>query len=150
MEDSDSDYMHAKRVCKDSKVKILGGYHDLYLKSDALFLTDVFENLSIKVFKISLKIYHLDPVKFLSHSLILLFQKYQAKFNALFCYENSKQKNKRERHQIEFNQSSNIDLQDFMNLCKKCTAKPYSFLVIDTTLSSDNSLRFRKNLFEKI
>ena len=76
MEDSDSDYMHAKRVCKDSKVKILGGYHDLYLKSDALFLTDVFENLSIKVFKISLKIYHLHPVKFLSHSLILLFQKY--------------------------------------------------------------------------
>ena len=76
MEDSDSDYMHAKRVCKDSKIKILGRYHDLYLKSDALFLTDVFENLSIKVFKISLKIYHLHPVKFLSHSLILLFQKY--------------------------------------------------------------------------
>ena len=37
-----------------------------------------------------------------------------------------------------------------MNLYKKCTAKPYSFLVIDTTLVSDNSSRFRKDLLEKI
>ena len=29
--------------------------------------------------------------------------------------------------------------QNFMNLYKKCTAKTYSFLVIDTTLASDNS-----------
>ena len=36
-----------------------------------------------------------------------------------------------------------------MNLYKKCTTKPYSFLVIDTTLTSDNPLRFRKNLFKK-
>ena len=56
--------------------------------------------------------------------------------------------NKRELQQIAFNHSSDIDFQDFMNLYKKCTAKPYSFLVIDTTLVSDNPLRFRKNLFE--
>ena len=37
-----------------------------------------------------------------------------------------------------------------MNLYKKCTAKPYSFLVIDNTLASDNSLHFRKNLLERI
>ena len=37
-----------------------------------------------------------------------------------------------------------------MNLCEKCTAKPYSFLVIDTTLASNNSYRFRKNLSERI
>ena len=37
-----------------------------------------------------------------------------------------------------------------MNLYKKCTAKPYSFLDIDATLASDNLLRFRKNLSEKI
>ena len=37
-----------------------------------------------------------------------------------------------------------------MNLYKKCIAKPYSFLVIDTTLASDNSSRFRKNLLERI
>ena len=37
-----------------------------------------------------------------------------------------------------------------MNLYKKCTKKPYSFLVIDTTLASDNYSRFRKNLLETI
>ena len=58
--------------------------------------------------------------------------------------------NKREVQQIAFNHSSDIDFQDFMNLYKKCIAKPYSFLVIDTTLASDNSSRFRKNLLERI
>ena len=37
-----------------------------------------------------------------------------------------------------------------MNLYKKCTAKPYSFLVIDATLASDNLLRFGYNLSERI
>ena len=58
--------------------------------------------------------------------------------------------NKRELQQIAFNHSSDIDFQDFMNLYKKCTAKRHSFLVIDTTLVSDNSLRSRKNLLERI
>ena len=46
---------------------------------------------------------------------------------------------KRELQQIAFNHSLDINFQDFMNLCKRCTAKPYSFLAIDTTLASDNS-----------
>ena len=58
--------------------------------------------------------------------------------------------NKREFQQIVFNHLSDIDFQDFMNLYKKCTAKPYSFLVIDTTFASGNSLRFRKNLLERM
>ena len=56
--------------------------------------------------------------------------------------------NKRELQQIAFNHSSDIDFQDFMNLYKKCTAKPYFFVVIDTTIASDNFSRFRKNLLE--
>ena len=51
--------------------------------------------------------------------------------------------NKRELQQIVFNHSSDIDFKDFMNLHKKCTAKPYSFLVIYATLASDNPLVFR-------
>ena len=43
--------------------------------------------------------------------------------------------NKRELQQIAFNHSSDIDFQDFMNLYKKCTANPYSFLVVDNTLA---------------
>ena len=56
--------------------------------------------------------------------------------------------NKRELKQIALNHSSDIDFKDFVKIYKKCTAKPYSFLVNDTTLSSDNHLRFRKNLLK--
>ena len=52
--------------------------------------------------------------------------------------------NKRELQQIAFNHFPDIDFQDLMNLHEKCAAKPYSFLVTDTTLISDNRLRFRK------
>ena len=63
MEDiADADYMHAKRVFKDFEIKYFGEYHYLYLKSDTLFLVDVFENFR----KMCLKIYYLDPAKFLS------------------------------------------------------------------------------------
>ena len=36
-----------------------------------------------------------------------------------------------------------------MNLYKKWTAKPYSFLVIDTTIASDDPLHFRTNILKK-
>ena len=54
--------------------------------------------------------------------------------------------NKRELQQITLNHSSNIDFKDFMKIYKKGTKEPYFFLVNDTTLSSDDPLRFRKNL----
>ena len=46
--------------------------------------------------------------------------------------------NKRELPQIALNHSSDIDFKDFMKIFKKWTAEPYSFLVSDTTLPSDN------------
>ena len=58
--------------------------------------------------------------------------------------------NKRELQQIALNHSSDTDLKDFIKICKKCTAEPYSFLVNDTILSSDTLLRFRKHLLKKI
>ena len=58
--------------------------------------------------------------------------------------------NKRELQQIAYNNSSDIDFKEFIYLYKKYTAKPYSFLVIDATLPSDNPLRFKKNLLEGI
>ena len=45
MEDiTDGDYVHAKRVFKDFKIKKLGEYHDLYIQRDTLLLGDVFQN----------------------------------------------------------------------------------------------------------
>ena len=53
----------------------------------------------------------------------------------------------RELQKIAINHSSDNNTKDFINIYKKCTDKPYSFLVNDTTLSSDDSLRLRKNLY---
>ena len=65
MEDiTDADYVHAKRVCKNFIIKILGEYYDLYVLSDALLLADIFENFR----KMSLEIYERDPAKSFSVS----------------------------------------------------------------------------------
>ena len=73
----------------------------------------------------------------LSHNLTLKCQKFIMKIL-----------NKRELQQTALNHSSDIDFKDFTKIYKKCTAETYSFLVNDTTLPSDNPLRFRKNLFK--
>ena len=58
--------------------------------------------------------------------------------------------NKKELQQIAINHSSDINTKDFANIYRKCTTEPYSFLANDTTLASNNPLRFRKNIFEHI
>ena len=57
---------------------------------------------------------------------------------------------KKEFQQIAFNNSVDIDSKYFLNLYKWCTSKTYYFLVNDTTLASDNPLRYRCNLLERI
>ena len=52
--------------------------------------------------------------------------------------------------QITFNHAPDMGFQGFINLYRKCATKPYSFLVIDTTLASDISLPFRCNRLEII
>ena len=54
--------------------------------------------------------------------------------------------NKKELMQIAINHLSDISTKDFIEIYRKCTDKPYAFLVIETTLPSNNLLRFRKNL----
>ena len=54
--------------------------------------------------------------------------------------------NKRELMQTAINHSSDINVKDFIEIYRTCIDKPYSFLVIDTTLPSNNLLKFRKNL----
>ena len=55
---------------------------------------------------------------------------------------------KNELQQIAFNHSPDIEFQDFVNLYEKPNAEPYSFLIVDTTLPLDNSLRFRKDVLK--
>ena len=56
--------------------------------------------------------------------------------------------NRREFRDIAMNHSSDISTKDFINIYRECAVEPYSFLVIDTTLVSDNPLRFRKLFLE--
>ena len=58
----DIDYRHGNNVFKRFKLKNLGEYHDLYVQSDTLLLADVFQNLR----NTCLKVYELDPARFLS------------------------------------------------------------------------------------
>ena len=58
--------------------------------------------------------------------------------------------NRKELQNIAINHSADIDYQNFMKIYRACTREPYSFLTIDTTLSSSNPLRFRKNLFDTL
>ena len=55
--------------------------------------------------------------------------------------------NKRELQQIAIDHSSNINTKVFIKIYNKCTDEPFSFLVNNTTLSLDNPLRFRKNVY---
>ena len=47
-----------------------------------------------------------------------------------------KTSNKQELDRIAFNNSADVEFQSFINLLIKYTAKPYCFLVIDTTHAS--------------
>ena len=55
---SEEDYLHAQNVWKIFKMKTMRDYHDLYLKSDVLLLSDVFENFR----DVCQDNYSLDPI----------------------------------------------------------------------------------------
>ena len=59
---SDCDYEFYKEICNTFGIKTLGDYHDLYLKSDVLLLSDVFENFRETCFQY----YELDPAHYFS------------------------------------------------------------------------------------
>ena len=85
----------------------------------------------------------------LSISLVFITQSYfsvpkEVRLNATH-YLIMRIHNKRELQKIATNHSADIDYEDVMKICGKCTSEPNIFLTIDTTLPVDDSLRFRKD-----
>ena len=58
----DTEYERAFKIWDHFKIKNLGQYHDLYLQTDVLLLTDVFENFRKKC----LEDYQLDPAHYIT------------------------------------------------------------------------------------
>ena len=57
---SDEEYERAQKIWEHFGIRTLGQYHDLYLKTDVLLLTDVFENFR----ELCLEYYELDPAHY--------------------------------------------------------------------------------------
>ena len=131
----DDIYKNIEEYDPNKKRKILIVFDDM--------IADMLSNKKLNPIVTEIFILHRKP----NISLVFITQSYFAlpksiRLNSTHYFV-MKIPNKRELQQIAFNHSSDIDFQDFMNLYKKCTAKPYSFLVIDTTLTSDNPLPSR-------
>ena len=105
---TDADYVLAKRVCKDFEIKELGENHDLYIKSNTLLLSDVFENF----WNMCLDIYELAPLKFLATPVLAwqaALKKGQSKIRSSNWYRSVS--NDRERLEKEY-----VTL--FLSICK--------------------------------
>ena len=93
----------------------------------------------------------MQEIKYITciYHIVLFFcsKRTQIKFYTLLNNEHS---NKTELQQIAINHSADIHYKDFVKIYRKCTSEPYSFLTTDTTLPSNNSLRFRKNLLHPL
>ena len=58
--------------------------------------------------------------------------------------------NKRKLQNIATNHSADIDYKDFIKIYNKRAIEPYSFMTFDTTLPTNNSLKFLKKSFRSI
>ena len=81
----------------------------------------------------------------LNISLVFITQSYfkvpkDGRLNTTYFFI-TKIRDEREHKQIAINHSSDISAKDFTNIYRKCTVEPFSLLVNDTTLTSDNPFR---------
>ena len=138
----DDIYKNIEQYSPNKKRKILSFFDDM--------IADMLRNKQLNPAETELFI----RGRMLNISLVFITQSYFAVAKNIglisMHYFIMKIPNKQELQQIAFNHSSDIDFIDFMNIYKKCTAKPYSFLVTDASIASDDPSRFRNNLLERI
>ena len=122
---------------KERKRKILIVFDDM--------IADIMSN---KNFKAIIKELFIRCRK-LNVSIVFITQSYfrtskDARLNSTH-YVIMKIQSKKELQSIAQENCGDIDLKDFLNMYQKFTNDLYSFIIIDTTLPSRHSMRFRKN-----
>ena len=85
----------------------------------------------------------------LNISIVFMTQSYirtpkDARLNSTY-YVIMKIQSKKELQNIAQENSGDIDFKDFLKTYKDYTSEPYSCMIIDTTVPSNNPMRFRKN-----
>ena len=80
---------------------------------------------------------------FITQSYLSFIKGCKPKHHTLFHDEDSI---KQVIQQFSIDHLSDTDSKDFMKIHRKCTAKKYFLFVTESILSSNDSLRFRRNL----
>ena len=136
--DMDNVYENIDEYNIDKERKILMVFDDMIADMiDNKDLNSIVTNLFIRCRKVNLSL------AFIRQSYFKVLKNVRLSTTHFFIM---KIPNKREFQQIALNYSSDISTRELIQIHKKFTAEPYSFLVNDTMLASDNPLRFRKNL----
>ena len=136
--DMDNVYENIDEYNIDKERKILMVFDDMIADMiDNKDLNSIVTNLFIRCRKVNLSL------AFITQSYFKVLKNVRLSTTHFFIM---KIPNKREFQQIALNYSSDISTKELIQIHKKFTAEPYSFLVNDTMLASDNPLRFRKNL----
>ena len=136
--DMDNVYENIDEYNIDKERKILMVFDDMIADMiDNKDLNSIVTNLFIRCRKVNLSL------AFITQSYFKVLKNVRLSTTHFFIM---KIPNKREFQQIALNYSSDISTRELTQIHKKFTAEPYSFLVNDTMLASDNPLRFRKNL----
>ena len=122
-------------------------------KRKALIVFDdiIVDIMTNKRFQVIIKDFFIRCRK-LNISLVFISQSYfsvpkEVRLNSTH-YLKMKIHNRTELQNIAFNHSADIDYKDILKIYRNCTKEPYSFLTIDTTLSADNPMKFRKNFLD--
>ena len=137
--DMDNVYENIDEYNIDKERKILMVFDDMIADMiDNKDLNSIVTNLFIRCRKVNLSL------AFITQSYFKVLKNVRLSTTHFFIM---KIPNKREFQQIALNYSSDISTKELIQIHKKFTAEPYSFLVNDTMLASDNPLRFRKILF---
>ena len=137
--DMDNVYENIDEYNIDKERKILMVFDDMIADMiDNKDLNSIVTNLFIRCRKVNLSL------AFITQSYFKVLKNVRLSTTHFFIM---KIPNKREFQQIALNYSSDISTRELIQIHKKFTAEPYSFLVNDTMLASDNPLRFRKILF---